>query len=177
MKRKIVVFGAGSDIAAIFVDMLPEWKVVEYSRLGCDVTIFRSVKVAVKNNAGAEAFVNFAGYCARERITGSREKAMKELSVNLIGSYNILNCVCTFSPRSKIILISSDAGKKPKPGMVMYAASKAGVISLAESVKADGYDVQYICPTVVDTKMSRSFIYDSNVLSAEQVAQQIKDLL
>jgi NAD(P)-dependent dehydrogenase (short-subunit alcohol dehydrogenase family) len=60
----------------------------------------------------------------------------------------------------KVINISSMGGRKGAPGRSAYRASKAGLISVTESIAAEvkryGIDVNCICPAGVNTEGARA---------------------
>ena len=81
----------------------------------------------------------------------------------------------------KIINISSIGGRKGAAGRSAYRATKAGLISLTESVAAEvkphGIDVNCICPGGVDTEMYREVFgirgreEDPRLMRPEEIAE------
>jgi NAD(P)-dependent dehydrogenase (short-subunit alcohol dehydrogenase family) len=75
-----------------------------------------------------------------------------EIETNLIGSYFCAEAGITHGTRT-FIFIASVSGKYGKPNHSGYCASKAGVISLVQSMAMEGHDCYAISPGRVDTKM------------------------
>lgn len=108
------------------------------------------------------------------------------LTVNLTGPFL---CIREALPHLKdgrrgcIVNIASALGKHGAADLSAYSASKAGVISLTQSVaeEAAGYGVRVyaVCPSLVKTAMARPFLRGrapSTVLSPEDVARTVLNL-
>ncbi len=102
------------------------------------------------------------------------------IDVNLTGSYL---CCRAALPRmhsqksGKIINISSIGGRKGSRGRGAYRASKAGLISLTETLAAEVHDagitVNCICPGGVETEMMREITHGnmpSGLMRPEEIA-------
>ena len=105
------------------------------------------------------------------------------ITVNLIGAATLTKAVLPSMIENrygKVINISSIGGRKGGKGRSAYRASKAGLISLTESVAAEvkpfGIDVNCICPGGVDTEGAREAFGDrairdtSNIMESEEIA-------
>lgn len=86
------------------------------------------------------------------------EKAAQIVTVNLTGSFHIAQ----IGPRllrkgGQLALCGSVAGYIGLPQGQIYSATKAGVINLAESLRAEraDLDIRLICPGFVDTRMTK----------------------
>ena len=84
-------------------------------------------------------------------------------SVNVRGSFLVLRAVLPTlrsSDAASVVLVASDSALVAAPGMVPYCASKAAVLQFARAASvelaADGIRVNAVCPSVVDTQMSRA---------------------
>jgi NAD(P)-dependent dehydrogenase (short-subunit alcohol dehydrogenase family) len=88
------------------------------------------------------------------------------LQTNLIGPFLAIKHAATHmikQGRGSIILTASVAGLRANAGAAAYSASKAGVISLAQTGSAallgTGVRVNAICPGLIETGMTK-FIFD-----------------
>jgi NAD(P)-dependent dehydrogenase (short-subunit alcohol dehydrogenase family) len=89
------------------------------------------------------------------------------LQINLIGPFLAIKHAgkrMVEQGRGSIVLTSSVAGLAANAGAAAYSASKAGVISLAQTAAASflgtGVRVNAICPGLIETEMTRPF-FDS----------------
>lgn len=87
------------------------------------------------------------------------DKAAKAVTINLTGSFHVAQIGPTvLKHRGQLALCGSVAGYLGLPQGQIYSATKAGVINLAESLRAErsgDLDVRLICPGFVDTRMTR----------------------
>ena len=110
------------------------------------------------------------------------------LQVNLTGAFLVLRAAVAAlrrSPAASVVLVASDSAFVAAPGMVPYGASKAAVLQLARAAAVDlapdGIRVNAVCPSIVDTPMSRGDLgLDAGfaaqpypVQTADEVAAQI----
>ena len=117
-----------------------------------DVTDFHAVDESIRMNE-PDVVVNCAGVSHPAPLAGPIAGAWREeIEVNLIGSYNIARASVAHNVRT-MIFIASVAGMHGKPHHSGYSASKAGVISLVQSLGHEGYNAYAISPGRVDTKM------------------------
>lgn len=92
----------------------------------------------------------------------SVEHWLNILRVNLLGAFVMVKYAAlamTPKGRGSIILTASVAGLRASAGAAPYSASKAGVISLAQtaanSLSGTGVRVNAICPGLIETGMTR----------------------
>jgi len=90
------------------------------------------------------------------------EHWLNVLTVNLLGAFLMVrHAAAVMLPRGRgsIILTASVAGLRASAGGAPYSASKAGVISLAQtsanSLSGTGVRVNAICPGLIETGMTR----------------------
>ena len=110
------------------------------------------------------------------------------LQVNLTGAFLLLRAAVAPLRRSaaaSVIVVASDSAFVTAPGMAPYGASKAAVLQLARAAAVelapDGIRVNAVCPSIVDTQMSRGDLglaagfagQPYPVQTAEEVAAQI----
>lgn len=93
------------------------------------------------------------------------EAWMQAMQTNLYGSALMMRAVLPHMRQygyGKIIQVSGGGATQPMPRMTAYAASKAAVVRLAESVamdvREDGIDVNSLAPGVMDTAMTQTLI-------------------
>jgi NAD(P)-dependent dehydrogenase (short-subunit alcohol dehydrogenase family) len=112
-----------------------------------------------------------------------RAQADRLLAVNLLGP---LNCVEAVLPtllaqrHGGIALVASVAGYRGLPKALIYGATKAALISLAESLYLDlhprGIDVYLVNPGFVDTPLTRRNDFAMPALMpADQAARRMLD--
>ena len=104
--------------------------------------------VLMINNAGGGKFGDFASVPLEEHRT--------MLDVNIKALVYLTHAALPLMiPQSKLIQIASSAGFAPLPGMAVYGASKAFVISfsraLRNEVKPRGIVVTTVCPGAIET--------------------------
>lgn len=127
-----------------------------------DIADAQNVAEAAKAVGEIDGMVFLAGvywpFSARE-FDG--EKAATMLDVNLTGAARVLgHVVPAMVARGKghIVLTGSLSGFRGLPGAIGYGASKAGIMSLAESMHADlagtGVEVQLVNPGFIKTRLT-----------------------
>jgi NAD(P)-dependent dehydrogenase (short-subunit alcohol dehydrogenase family) len=115
---------------------------------------------------GVDIVVNNAGIAsAGSMAETSLDDWRWTLNINLMG---VVRCCRTFLPvmlrqaRGHFINIASFAGIANAPNMGAYSASKAGVISLSETLRAEfalaahGMKVSVVCPAFFQTNLMKS---------------------
>jgi short-subunit dehydrogenase len=129
--------------------------------------------------------VNSAGVGIGSRIEDLQAKHVDlQLDVNLRG---LLLVTCAALPmlretRGLIVNLSSLAGTMPVPGLSVYAATKAAVISITHSLNAelegDGVRATALCPGFVDTPMTAwSAVPGEQMIQPEDCAEVVRALL
>ncbi len=102
------------------------------------------------------------------------------LEINLVGAALVLGSVLpgmVERDRGHIVLTGSLSGYRGLPGAVGYGASKAGVMSLAETLYADlretGVDVQLVNPGFVRTRMTDRNAFTMPFLMEPETAARV----
>jgi len=134
---------------------------------------------------GLDVLVNSAGVGVGGRIEELVTKHVDlQLDVNLRGLILVTRAAIPLlrASRGLVVNVASIAGTIPAPGLSIYAAAKAGVISFTRSLNAelegDGVRATAICPGFVDTPMSAwSGIPGEEMIQPEDCAEIVRALL
>ena len=107
-----------------------------------------------------------------------------QLDVNLRGTFVVTRAAIPLLRESRglVVNLASIAGTVPVPGLAAYGASKAGVISLTNSMnrelEADGIRICALCPGFVDTPMaSWTGMSAEEMIQPEDCAEIVRLLL
>jgi NAD(P)-dependent dehydrogenase (short-subunit alcohol dehydrogenase family) len=140
----------------------------------CDVSDERAVTAAVAQAAASlggldAAFVN-AGIdgAGKPALELSADAFRRVLDVNVVGAFLVAReCARGMGEGSAIVLNASVNGLRPEPGFADYNASKAAVVSLAQTLALDlaarHIAVTAICPGYVRTRMTAPYLDDAAV--------------
>lgn len=174
------------------VNALKEWGVYADYRV-FDMVDEAAVKKGVEELAaslgGLDILINNAGIGAFGRIDEMPSKQWEEvIRVNLFGVYYAAKAAYPFLQKSgaaDVINVASTAGLKAGGSMSAYAASKAAVISLSQSMMAEwrkeNIRVVTLTPSTIASDMSiQGGLTDGNpekVLQPEDFAQWVGDIL
>ena len=142
-----------------------------------------------QKNIYPEVLINNAGICKTGSIIDLNYKSFKEtFNVNVFGLYYFMKSYISFCKkhniRGTIINISSTAGQGIRPGRAAYAASKAAVISLSQSVAQEisKYNIKILClcPGAINTDMRHEIAPDDNfknMLQIDGISKHICDYI
>lgn len=119
---------------------------------------------------GLDVLLNIAGGFRWETIEGGSYDTWPQLyRLNVLTATNASRAAIPHLKRSaagRIVNVGSAAALKAGLGMGAYAASKAGVHaltqSLAEELKADGVTVNAVLPSIIDTPTNRADMPDAD---------------
>jgi NAD(P)-dependent dehydrogenase (short-subunit alcohol dehydrogenase family) len=148
-----------------------------------DMADAASVRGAVEAAAEAmgrlDILVNAAGVCPRvSALDTSDEEFEQTFAVNVHGAFRLCTAVVPHMRKpevqktggGRIVTFGSVAGLRARPGLPVYAASKAAVHSLTQSFAADwaslGIRVNAIVPGQFDTDMGAPLMNDPEALAA-----------
>jgi meso-butanediol dehydrogenase/(S,S)-butanediol dehydrogenase/diacetyl reductase len=169
----LTLAGAGADVAIADVDLEnAETTAKDVTALGrqglvtrVDVTDVQSAQAGVEETLAhfrkIDILVNNAGV-VQDHVGGAvtGDDFERCFQVNLKGIWNVSNAVIPhFRERGggKIANIASIAGRRGDNGLAPYSASKAGAISLTQSMAADlgphNINVNAVCPGLLWTPM------------------------
>jgi len=121
----------------------------------------RAVEQHVERHGGLDVLVNSAGIGIAARLEEAQLKHIdRQLAINVRGLALVTRAAIPHlrASRGWIVNLASIAGTGPVPVLPIYAATKAAVISLTQSLNedldADGVRAIAICPGFVDTPMA-----------------------
>lgn len=154
----------------------------------CDVSDAASVAAAAEIAGDVDGMVFAAGvYWPMKAQEFDGERAAQMLDINLTGAARVLGHVLPSmveKDAGHIVLVGSLSGFRGLPGAAGYGASKAGLMSLGETLYADlrntGVDVQLVNPGFIKTRLtdknefSMPFIMESEA-AAREVIEHMQD--
>lgn len=143
MTKSILLFGGGGIAQGII-------EVNGGSTSVADVRSPHDIQAALRRPV-PDVVINCAGVSAPGTLDSAPDYEA-EIEINLIGSFNVA-AMAIEAGVPTLIFIASVAGLYGKPNHSGYCASKAGVISLVQSLAMEGHDAYVISPGRVDTKM------------------------
>ena len=153
------------------------------------VEVDKRIKELVHALEGVHILVNNAGVGQFGKVMEMTPEDFKRVfDINFYGVYNVARAIySSFKEcgQGDIINVASTAGLKGGAGMAAYAASKAAVISLSQSMMAewrkDDIRVVTLTPSTIATDMSiQGGLTDGNpdkVLQPEDFAEWVVDIL
>jgi NAD(P)-dependent dehydrogenase (short-subunit alcohol dehydrogenase family) len=145
----------------------------------------RLVAQHVERHGGLDVLVNSAGIGIGGNIETLPVKHIDlQLGVNLRGLVLVTRAAIPHLRQSRglIVNLASIAGTIPTPGLSIYGATKAAVISFTNSLngelEADGVRASALCPGFVDTDMAQwSGIPGEEMIQPEDCAEVVRLLL
>lgn len=151
-----------------------------------DISDLDSVKKCLdrfqKNHDRIDSVINLAAHYDPGSLDDlDIEKTRKLIDVNLMGMFNLVHTVLPVLKRQgscQLALCGSVAGFKGLPNGQPYSATKAAVINLAESLKAEnqGLDIKLINPGFVRTPLTDKNNFDMPMMiEPEEAAKAIAD--
>jgi NAD(P)-dependent dehydrogenase (short-subunit alcohol dehydrogenase family) len=121
----------------------------------------RLVATHLETHGGLDVLVNSAGVGIAGRIGDTQTKHFDlQQSINLRGAFLVTREALPALREAKgyVVNLASIAGTIPAPGLAIYGAAKAALISLTRSLDREEVDtgvrVTAICPGFVDTPMA-----------------------
>jgi len=145
----------------------------------------RLVAEHAERYGGLDVLVNSAGIGIGGNVeTLSTKHIDLQLDVNIRGLVLVTRAAITHLRKSRglVVNLASIAGTMPTPGLSIYGASKAAVISftrsLNEELDDDGVRATALCPGFVDTDMAAwSGIPGEEMIQPEDCAEVVRLLL
>jgi NAD(P)-dependent dehydrogenase (short-subunit alcohol dehydrogenase family) len=142
----------------------------------------RAVAEHVERCGGLDVLVNSAGIGIAGRVEDAQLKHIdRQLNINLRGLVLVTQAAIPHlrASRGWIVNLASIAGTTGVPILPIYAASKAAVISLTQSLNgdldSDGVRAIAICPGFVDTPMAEfSGLPGEEMIQPEDCAEVVR---
>ncbi|MEA5509594.1 SDR family NAD(P)-dependent oxidoreductase [Crocosphaera sp. UHCC 0190] len=165
INRLLLVARNGSKLADVAADI--EAMGVEVIILPLDITQPVAVSTAIaqawREYGPIHLLVNCAGVAHQTSFLHANLSQMKdELSVNLMGTYNITRLVARRMAKQKegtIVNVSSLMGKIAAPTMATYSATKFALLGFSQALRGElaPYNVRVVAllPSLTDTDMVR----------------------
>lgn len=130
--------------------------------VGVDVSDSESVRAAAASNGPIDGVVFLAGvYWPMAATEWNADDAETMMDVNLMGAMRVLGATVPDMVQRNaghIVLTGSLSGFRGLPGAIGYSASKAGIMSLAETMKSDlkstSVEVQLVNPGFIRTRLT-----------------------
>lgn len=130
--------------------------------VGVDVSDTESVRAAAASIGPIDGVVFLAGvYWPMAATVWNADDAETMMDVNLMGAMRVLGATVPDMVQRNaghIVLTGSLSGFRGLPGAIGYSASKAGIMSLAETMKSDlkstSVEVQLVNPGFIRTRLT-----------------------
>ncbi|MGJ8587545.1 MAG: SDR family NAD(P)-dependent oxidoreductase [Yoonia sp.] len=152
------------------------------SYIAVDVADRAAVEAAAKEAGDIDGVVYLAGvYWPMKAQEWDNEKADMMGEVNFLGASRVVGSVIkdmVAKEAGHIVLVGSLSGFRGLPGSIGYSASKAGLMSLAESMQADlrtsPIEVQLINPGFIKTRLTDKNDFTMPfIMSAPDAAKEV----
>ena len=128
-------------------------------------------------NEHYDAVVNAAGTLYSSLVADSNPLLwIKDIEVNLIGSYLICRAAVKANKSVKLINVASTAAFNSYKDWTSYCAAKAGVVTLSKGLYKDDYHVVVLCPGAIQTKLRDGLTIDNpNIMTIAEGAAPVLD--
>ena len=182
MGAEVIVSARNADRLAELVEALPG----RARAVPMDVSDDASVAEAAKAVGEIDGMVYLAGvYWPQPSTRWTPEQVTAMADVNFTGAVRVLGQVVpgmVARDAGHIVLTGSLSGFRGLPGAIGYAASKAGIMSLAESMRADlwrtGVRVQLANPGFIETRLTdKNDFHMPFIMSPEAAAGEMFELM
>ncbi|MCU0899603.1 MAG: SDR family NAD(P)-dependent oxidoreductase [Cypionkella sp.] len=155
---EVILSARSEDRLAAAVATLPG----KASAVACDVSDRASVQAAADQIGPIDGVVYLAGvYWPTKAQDWDAEQVEAMCDINFTGCARVMGAVLpgmVARGRGHVVITGSLSGFRGLPGAIGYAASKAGVMALAESMYADlrdsGIEVQVANPGFIRTRLT-----------------------
>ncbi|MCL7408760.1 SDR family NAD(P)-dependent oxidoreductase [Marivivens donghaensis] len=149
-----------------------------------DVSDTENVRAAAASVGPVDGVVFLAGvYWPMAATEWNADDAETMVDVNLMGAMRVLGATVPDMVQRNaghIVLTGSLSGFRGLPGAIGYSASKAGIMSLAETMKSDlkrtGIEVQVVNPGFIRTRLTDKNTFNMPfIMSPEDAARVMFD--
>ncbi|WP_108814436.1 SDR family NAD(P)-dependent oxidoreductase [Loktanella sp. Alg231-35] len=177
---EVIVSARSEDRLKALVEELPG----KANYVAVDVADRTAVEAVAREIGGIDGVVYLAGvYWPMKAQEWDNEKADMMGEVNFLGASRVVGSVIKdmiAKNAGHIVLVGSLSGFRGLPGAIGYCSSKAGMMSLAESMQADlrtsPIDVQLINPGFIKTRLTEKNDFNMPfIMSAEDAAKEVFD--
>ena len=179
---EVIVSARSEDRLKSLVEELPNTA----SYVTVDVSDREAVEAAAADVGEIDGVIYLAGvYWPMKAGEWDNEKADLMGEINYLGASRVVGAVIGGMMKrghGHIVLTGSLSGFRGLPGAIGYAASKAGLMALAESIQADlrtsPIKVQLINPGFIKTRLTdKNDFHMPFIMSAEEAANEVFDHL
>lgn len=178
-KKSILITGGSGDIAkALYNELKLEYEVEIPSKNELNVTSPDSVDEFFKNKK-FDIIINNAGTLYSSLIVDSEPDLwIRDINVNLIGTYLISRKALILNSETHIINMSSTAAYNSYRDWTSYCASKSGVLKISDGLYKDNYKINTLCPGAIDTKLRDGLLINNpNVMTIDEAIKPILDVI
>lgn len=156
------------------------------SHVVVDVSDRKALEDAAQKIGPIDGMIYLAGvYWPMKSTEWDNEKAETMADINFLGAQRAVGAVIgpmVERGTGHIVLTGSLSGFRGLPGAIGYCASKAGLMSLAESMQADlrktGIEVQLINPGFIKTRLTEKNDFNMPfIMGPEEAAREFVDHL
>ena len=157
------------------------------AHVGVEDEVEAAIGSLVADLGGIDAVVSAAGIDGEigarcDEVTA--ESFQEVLQVNVLGTFLAVRACLPYLKEAEhpsVVIVGSDSGFVTTPGMLAYNASKGALVQLTRALAVElfeeyGIRVNSICPSIVDTPMSRRGLDVDSFVDAPYPVQDPADL-
>ncbi|QDC08568.1 SDR family NAD(P)-dependent oxidoreductase [Oceanicola sp. D3] len=151
-----------------------------------DVTDSASVEAATAKAGAVDGLLYCVGAYEPMKATEWKSDAVLTMAeTNFLGALRVLGAALpglVARDAGRIVLVGSLSGFRGLPGAIGYGASKAGLMHIAENLRADlhgtGVTVQRVNPGFIDTRLTRKNDFKMpQLMQPEEAAEKVMEAL
>jgi NADP-dependent 3-hydroxy acid dehydrogenase YdfG len=166
--KTIICIGRDRKAGAALVRSLPENGVFEAVEMRNADEVRETLQAVAKRYGPIDVCFNFAGtFLAGEMRDTPIEDWQSIFDTNIkpiIHGTSVMYQIMRKQGYGQLVNVASAAGLFPVPVMNIYGATKSAVVSLSQGLRAEangfGVKVTVVCPTVVDTPLYDTALFD-----------------